>query len=54
MGKILCADIKSDIEIKVPELRKKLALILQPYKIPRIIKQVSEISLTRSGKTKRN
>jgi acyl-coenzyme A synthetase/AMP-(fatty) acid ligase len=54
MGKILCADIKSDIQIKVPEIRKTLASKLQPFKIPRIIKQVGDISLTRTGKTKRN
>ena len=54
MGKILCADIKSDIQIEVPEIRKILASKLQPFKIPRIIKQVGDICLTRTGKTKRN
>jgi len=54
MGKILCADIKSDIQIQVPEIRKILASKLQPFKIPRIIKQVGDISLTRTGKTKRS
>jgi acyl-coenzyme A synthetase/AMP-(fatty) acid ligase len=54
MGKVLCADIKSDIQIEVPEIRKILASKLQPFKIPRIIKQVGDISLTRTGKTKRS
>ena len=55
LGNILCADIilKSSICLSELEVRHYLSIKLQDYKIPRIIKFVESLSLTRTGKMKR-
>lgn len=55
LGNILCADIICDISTEVSELiiREKLSAKLQDFKIPRRIKFVESISLTKTGKIKR-
>lgn len=55
LGNVLCADIilvKGDT-INELDVKKYLSLRLQDFKIPRRIKFVNEISLTRTGKLKR-
>lgn len=52
-GKILCAEIVANINIDESEIRNKLSQKLQNFKVPRIFKQVSDLSLTRTGKIKR-
>lgn len=55
LGNILCADIKitpSSIFTEL-EIKKLLRNYLQDFKIPRRIKFVDELSLTRTGKLKR-
>lgn len=53
MGKILYADIVTDYPIDIKELRIELSHYLQDFKIPRIIKRVKQIEVTRTGKVKR-
>lgn len=55
LGNILCADVKliDGNEMTEFEVRKSLSFILQDFKIPRRIKFVKEIVLTRTGKIKR-
>lgn len=54
IGQIICCDIvKNDISTDELAIRSYLQTKLQEYKIPRVIKFVKEISLTRSGKIKR-
>lgn len=55
LGNILCADIVRDNSCEVSELgiREKLSKKLQDFKIPRRIKFVESISLTKTGKIKR-
>lgn len=55
LGNILCADIvlKNEDSLSESEIRNILATFLQDFKIPRRIKFVKEISLTRTGKVKR-
>lgn len=55
LGNVLCADVvlESGAELKEPDIKKVLAAQLQDFKIPRRIKFVEEISLTRTGKMKR-
>jgi acyl-coenzyme A synthetase/AMP-(fatty) acid ligase len=48
---ILCADVISELSER--EIRILLKNKLQPYKIPRIINNVEELKLTRTGKKKR-
>lgn len=56
LGNVLCADIQLEEGHSLTELeiKKQLALQLQDFKIPRRIKFVQEISLTRTGKIKRS
>lgn len=55
LGNILCADIKlkGDSEITELSIREYLKGFLQDFKIPRRIKFVDTIELTRTGKLKR-
>lgn len=55
LGNVLCADVLLEDGIIMTELniKKALAAQLQDFKIPRRIKFVEEISLTRTGKLKR-
>lgn len=55
IGNVLCADVvlEPGIDMKELDIKKKLSLIIQDYKIPRRIKIVEELLLTRTGKTKR-
>lgn len=55
LGNVLCADVQLEDGFTLTELdiKKKLASQLQDFKIPRRIKFVEEMSLTRTGKLKR-
>lgn len=55
LGNILCADIqlKQEQTLTESELRIELKTLLQEFKIPRKIKFVNQIELTRTGKIKR-
>lgn len=55
LGKILCAEFipQNGLEITKQDIKKNLDNKLQNYKIPRIIKRVEQIELTRTGKIKR-
>ena len=55
LGNVLCADVVLEPGFDLTELdiRKILSLQLQDFKVPRRIKFVEEISLTRTGKMKR-
>jgi len=54
LGNILCCDIKSIVpDLTELSIRRYLSEKLQDFKIPRKIKFVDEISLTRTGKIKR-
>ncbi len=56
LGNVLCADIQLEEGCAITELdiKKTLAAQLQDFKIPRRIKFVEEMSLTRTGKLKRS
>lgn len=56
LGNVLCADIKleKDSELTELDIKKCLALQLQNFKIPRRIKFLETIELTRTGKLKRS
>jgi acyl-coenzyme A synthetase/AMP-(fatty) acid ligase len=53
LGNMLYAEIETFFPVDVIEIRKQLEKNLQNYKVPRIIKVVEKIELTRSGKLKR-
>lgn len=53
MGKILCADIVSGLPVDIKTLRINLSHQLQDFKIPRVIRRVENIEVTRTGKVKR-
>ena len=55
LGNVLCADIvlSPGIDIKESDIKLNLSKQLQDFKIPRRIKFVEKIVLTRTGKTKR-
>ena len=55
LGNVLCADVvlEPGFELTEIEIKKVLGLQLQDFKVPRRIKFVEELSLTRTGKTKR-
>lgn len=55
LGNVLCADVvlEPDAVLKELDIKKVLGTQLQDFKIPRRIKFVEEISLTRTGKMKR-
>ena len=55
LGNVLCADVVADQDVQPGELeiKKHLSLQLQDYKIPRRIRFVESLSLTRTGKLKR-
>lgn len=56
LGNVLCADVvlENDVELTELEIKKVLGAQLQDFKVPRRIKFVEEISLTRTGKMKRS
>ena len=56
LGNVLCADVvlEPGEELKELDIKKVLGTQLQDFKIPRRIKFVEEISLTRTGKMKRS
>ena len=56
LGNVLCADIQLEENFALTDLevRKALSAQLQDFKIPRRIKFVAELSLTRTGKLKRS
>jgi len=56
LGNVLCADIQISPKTTLTEfdVRQQLSQLLQDYKIPRRIKFVEKISLTRTGKINRN
>lgn len=56
LGNVLCADVQLEEGFSLTELdiKKQLSSQLQDFKIPRRIKFVEEISLTRTGKLKRS
>lgn len=55
LGNVLCADVQLEEGSVIAELdiKKALATQLQDFKVPRRIKFVEEMSLTRTGKLKR-
>lgn len=55
LGNVLCADVvlEPGFELTELDIRKVLSSQLQDFKVPRRIKFVEEISLTRTGKMKR-
>lgn len=55
LGNVLCADVvlEPDFELTELDIKKVLNSQLQDFKVPRRIKFVEEISLTRTGKMKR-
>ena len=54
LGNIVCADIVANSDsLTVKNIRESLTAKIQEFKIPRIIRFVSEIDRTRSGKKKR-
>lgn len=55
LGEVLCADVvlMPNIELSEQDIRKQLSLRLQDFKIPRRIRFVEELSMTRTGKLKR-
>ena len=56
LGNVLCADIQLEdgVALTDVEIKKALRLQLQDFKIPRRIKFVEQMSLTRTGKLKRS
>jgi len=55
LGNIICCDVvKNKPEIDESYIRIKLQAKLQEYKIPRLVRFVDSIGLTRTGKIKRN
>jgi len=55
LGNIICCDIvKIDESMDEPTIRTYLQTRLQEFKIPRMLKFVDELSMTRTGKIKRN
>ena len=55
LGNVLCADVvlEPGFTLKELDIKKVLGTLLQDFKVPRRIKFVEEISLTRTGKMKR-
>lgn len=53
LGNILYAEIQTYKTLEANEIRKKLLETLQDYKVPRMIKIVDKIDVTRTGKIKR-
>lgn len=53
LGNVLCADIVLNKPITEIDIRNYLSQILQDFKIPRRIRFIDEIELTRTGKIKR-
>ena len=56
LGNVLCADVQLEEGFALSELeiKKVISSQLQNFKIPRRIKFVEEMSLTRTGKLKRS
>ena len=55
LGNIICCDIvKTDENLNEPTIRAYLQERLQEFKIPRMLKFVNELSMTRTGKIKRS
>ena len=55
LGNILCADVVADgdTHLSEPEIRNEMRSSLQEYKIPRRIRFVDTLGMTRTGKMKR-
>ncbi|BAO56745.1 class I adenylate-forming enzyme family protein [Nonlabens marinus] len=55
LGSILCAEYipQNGVDITANDIKKHLAAQLQDFKIPRILKRVEKLKLTRTGKLKR-
>lgn len=55
LGNVLCADVvlEAGAELTELDIKKELSAQLQDFKVPRRIRFVDEISLTRTGKMKR-
>lgn len=55
LGNILCAEIvlNYQTDLEIAEIRERLKSCLQDYKIPRIIKFIDKIEVTRTGKLSR-
>ena len=55
LGNVLCADVvlEAGVELTELDIKKVLGAQLQDFKVPRRIKFVEDISLTRTGKMKR-
>lgn len=55
LGNIICCEVvKNKPEIDESYIRIKMQAKLQEYKIPRLVRFVDSIGLTRTGKIKRN
>lgn len=54
LGNIICAEIVSSAQLTEAEVRTYLKDKLQEFKIPRIIRFVDSLSITRTGKIKRS
>lgn len=54
VGTLLCAEIVSETPLDEAALRSHLAARLQPHKVPRVLKHVAGLALTRSGKLARS
>ena len=53
LGNIVCAEIVANAQITEKQIRDFLKTKLQEYKIPRVVKFVETLQLTRTGKTSR-
>lgn len=55
LGNVLCAKVVKEYnsDITEPDIKKQLSVRLQDFKIPRIIRFVDSIDVTRTGKLKR-
>jgi acyl-coenzyme A synthetase/AMP-(fatty) acid ligase len=54
LGNIVCCEIvREDVNIDEKYIRKSLSSKLQEYKVPRVIRFVDELSMTRTGKIER-
>jgi acyl-coenzyme A synthetase/AMP-(fatty) acid ligase len=54
VGTLLCAEIVSESPLDETVLRAHLAARLQPHKVPRVLKRVATLAVTRSGKLARS
>ena len=55
LGKVLCAEVvPAGAPVAEPELRQFLAARLQAFKVPRLIRSVPVLDLSRTGKLRRD